>query len=225
MSLNSHKTDPALGKQVEDYLTNIGVNTPMVGVKDSSDEKISYIQEHMHAILSKMGLDMTDDSLSGTPRRVAKMFINEIFWGLDYRNFPRMMTIDNKMDCDEMIVENGITIYSDCEHHIRPIVGKAAVAYIPNKKVLGISKMARVCEYFSRRPQVQERLTSQIFHSLQYILDTDNVAVHISAMHLCVAQRGVEDTQASTITNKFGGSFKNKAATRAEFFTSIRSNT
>ncbi len=171
--------------------------------------------------MNTLGLDLDDDSLCETPKRVAKMFVSEIYWGLDPDAFPKCTTVENKMGYDEMVIERGITIYSDCEHHLRPIVGVANVAYIPNKKVLGLSKIPRICEYFAKRPQIQERLSMQIFHALSYILETDNIAVSINAGHLCVSQRGVEDTTANTTTNKLGGVFKNDPATRAEFFNSI----
>jgi len=160
---------------------------------------------------------MDDDSLQDTPNRVAKMFVNEIFWGLDYKAFPKCTTIDNKMHYDEMVVERGINVQSNCEHHFVVIDGVATVGYIPNKTVLGLSKMNRIVEYFSKRPQVQERLTEQIFYSLQYILDTDDVAVVINAQHFCVKSRGVEDVGSSTVTSRMGGAFKDNAITRSEF--------
>lgn len=138
-------------------------------------------------------------------------------WGLDYEAFPKCTTVQNKMHYDEMVVERNITVQSLCEHHILPIVGKATIAYVPNNKVLGLSKLPRIVEYFSRRPQIQERLTEQIYHALQFILETDNIAVVIDAAHLCVSSRGVEDTAASTITSKLGGSFKTDPNARAEF--------
>jgi GTP cyclohydrolase I len=142
----------------------------------------------------------------------------EIFCGLDYDAFPKCTAVDNKMKYDEMVVERGVAVYSNCEHHILPIVGKATVAYVPNKKVLGLSKINRVVEYFSKRPQIQERLTEQIYHALQFILETDDIAVMIEAEHLCVSSRGVEDTGSSTVTSKLGGGFKSDVAARNEFY-------
>jgi GTP cyclohydrolase I len=180
--------------------------------------KIDKIQMHMTAIMETLGLDLTDDSLAETPNRWAKMATNEIFWGLDYDAFPKCTAVDNKMKYDEMVVERGVAVYSNCEHHILPIVGKATVAYVPNKKVLGLSKINRVVEYFSKRPQIQERLTEQIYHALQFILETDDIAVMIEAEHLCVSSRGVEDTGSSTVTSKLGGGFKSDVAARNEFY-------
>ena len=167
-------------------------------------------------------LDLSDDSLKDTPRRVAKMFMNEIFWGLDYDNFPKITTVENKMKYDEMILEKDINVMSVCEHHFVTIHGKAHVAYIPNKKVLGLSKMNRVVEFFSRRPQIQERLTEQIYYALNYILETENVAVVIEAEHFCVKARGVEDSNSSTVTSKLGGDFKSNSSLRQEFLKLIK---
>jgi GTP cyclohydrolase I len=164
-----------------------------------------------------LGLDLTDDSLIDTPKRVAKMYVNEIFWGLDYDAFPKCTTVDNKMKYDEMVVERGINVQSNCEHHFVVIDGKATVGYIPNQKVLGLSKINRIVEYFSKRPQIQERLTEQVYFALQYILETDNIAVVIDAQHYCVKSRGVEDVGSSTVTSKLGGVFKSDPAVRTEF--------
>jgi GTP cyclohydrolase I len=168
-----------------------------------------------------LGLDLLDDSLAETPTRVAKMFVNETMWGLDYEAFPKCTTVENKMHYDEMVVERGISVKSACEHHWMPIVGKAYIAYVPNKRVLGLSKMPRITEYFCRRPQIQERLTEQIFHALQYVLQTDDIAVCIIGEHMCVSQRGVEDNGADTVTTKLGGTFKLNSAARAEFLSQI----
>jgi GTP cyclohydrolase I len=164
-----------------------------------------------------LGLDLDDDSLAETPNRVAKMYVNEIFWGLDWDAFPKCTTVDNKMKYDEMVIERNINVQSNCEHHFVVIDGKATVAYIPKKKVLGLSKMNRIVEYFAKRPQIQERLTEQIYHALQFILETDDIAVLIDAQHYCVKSRGVEDVGSSTITSKLGGEFKTDQAVRAEF--------
>ena len=219
MSYNKQKTDPELGLQVHEYLVKMGVETPMDSNYTNIDrkEKIDIIEKSMTIIMKTLGLDLTDDSLIETPKRVAKMYVNETMWGLDYEAFPKCTTVDNKMKYDEMVVERNITVQSLCEHHILPIVGKATIAYVPKNKVLGLSKMPRIVEYFSRRPQIQERLTEQIFHALQFILETEDIAIVIDATHLCVSSRGVEDNSASTITSKLGGGFKTDPAARAEF--------
>lgn len=221
MSYNKTKTDPILGQQVHDYLVKMGVETPTVTNLIDRKAKIEIIENAFTTIMLTLGLDLADDSLMETPKRVAKMFVNETMWGLDYDAFPKCTTVDNKMNYDEMVVERNITVQSLCEHHILPIVGKATVAYVPNKKVLGLSKIPRIVEYFSRRPQIQERLTEQIYHAMSYILETENIAVVIDATHLCVSSRGVEDTSASTVTSKLGGGFKTDPSARAEFMRMI----
>jgi GTP cyclohydrolase I len=221
MAYNKTKTDPELGQKIHEHLVKMGVETP---IKDNSldrKEKIEVIEAHFDSIMRALGLDLEDDSLMDTPKRWAKMVVNETMWGLDYDAFPKCTTVENKMNYDEMVVERGITVQSLCEHHILPIVGKATIAYVPNKKVLGLSKMPRIVEYFSRRPQIQERLTEQIYHALCFILETDAVAVVIDAEHQCVSSRGVEDTNASTITSKLGAPFKADPALRAEFMNLI----
>ena len=217
MSYNKTKCDPELGKLVHQHLVKMGVETPTIPNKLIRTDKIHIIEGHFKSIMETLGLDLSDDSLIETPKRVAKMFCNETMWGLDYEAFPKCTTVDNKMKYDEMVVERNITVQSLCEHHILPIVGRATIAYVPKNKVLGLSKMPRIVEYFSRRPQIQERLTEQIFHALQFILETDDIAVVIDATHLCVSSRGVEDNSASTITSKLGGGFKTDPAARAEF--------
>jgi GTP cyclohydrolase I len=181
-------------------------------------DQISAIEGHFAMIMRALKLDLSDDSLAETPKRVAKMYVNEIFWGLDYEAFPKCTAVDNKMQYDEMVVERNINVQSNCEHHFVVIDGLATVAYVPNQKVLGLSKINRIVEYFSKRPQIQERLTEQIFHALQFILETEDVAVMIDAKHYCVASRGVEDTGSSTVTSKLGGGFKSDPAARAEFY-------
>lgn len=233
MSYNKTKTDPELGLKVHEHLVNMGVETPMIkpgnfgyDVQQAMDrkEKISAIEKSFKDIMTLLGLDLSDDSLQETPNRWAKMVVNETMWGLDVEAFPKCTTVNNKMKYDEMVVERNITVQSLCEHHILPIVGRATIAYVPKDKVLGLSKMPRIVEYFSRRPQIQERLTEQIFHALQYILETDDIAVVIDATHLCVSSRGVEDTSASTATTKLGGGFKTDPAARAEFMRMVSSN-
>lgn len=218
------KADPHLGKQVHHHLKKLGIETPGVSDKpiQSQEEKIIRIETDFKSIMKTLGLDLTDDSLQDTPKRVAKMYVNELFWGLDPNLFPRSMTVENKMKYDEMVFEEGIPVQSCCEHHIVPIVGKATVAYIPKDKVLGLSKMNRVVEYFSRRPQVQERLTEQVYHALSYVLGTESVAVLISAAHFCVMCRGVQHVGSNTVTSKLGGDFKQDPATRAEFMALAR---
>jgi len=186
------------------------IDTPMLSTAfDKSDEeKMSIIQEHFKVIMETMGLDLSDDSLKGTPKRVAKMFIKEIFSGLNPANKPAVALFDNKYKYNEMLVEKNISFYSNCEHHFVPIMGKAHVAYISNGKVIGLSKLNRLVEYFAKRPQVQERLTVQIAKELQKALGTEDVAIVIDAKHLCVASRGVEDDTSSTITAFYGGKFK-----------------
>jgi len=223
MSYNKTKTDPELGQKVHEHLVKMGVETPTVKINLDRTEKIHIIEGHFKSIMETLGLDLSDDSLMDTPKRVAKMFTNETMWGLDYEAFPKCTTVDNKMKYDEMVVERNITVQSLCEHHILPIVGKATIAYVPKNKVLGLSKMPRIVEYFSRRPQIQERLTEQIFHALQFILETDYIAVVVDATHLCVSSRGVEDNSASTITSKLSGGFKIDPAARAEFMRLVSS--
>jgi GTP cyclohydrolase I len=222
MSYNKTKTDPELGQKIHEHLVKMGVETP---TKDSAldrKEKIEVIEAHFNGIMRALGLDLEDDSLMDTPKRVAKMYVNEIFWGLDYDAFPKCTTVANKMNYDEMVVERNVNVQSNCEHHFVIIDGLATVAYVPNEKVLGLSKINRIVEYFSKRPQIQERLTEQVFHALCYILETENVAVMIDAQHYCVKSRGVEDTGSSTVTTKLGGGFKTDAAARAEFLSIAR---
>jgi len=218
MSYNKTKTNPELGLRVHEYLVKMGVETPTIPNKLIRTDKIHIIEGHFKSIMETMGLDLSDDSLIETPKRVAKMYVNEIFWGLDYDAFPKCTAVDNKMKYNEMVCERNINVQSNCEHHFVVIDGLATVAYVPNQKVLGLSKINRIVEYFSKRPQIQERLTEQIFHTLQFILDTEDVAVMIDAKHYCVAARGVEDTGSSTVTSKLGGGFKSDPAARAEFY-------
>ena len=217
MAHNKDKTDSELGLKVHKHLVSIGLETPFNEVTSSNKDKISIIEKNFKNILDTLGLDLSDDSLRDTPRRVAKMYVDEIFWGMHYESFPKCTTVDNRIEYDEMVMERGISVQSTCEHHFVIIDGFATVAYIPKEKVLGLSKMNRIVEYFSKRPQIQERLTAQIWHALNYILGTDNVAVLIDAQHYCVKSRGVEDTGCSTITSKLGGIFKDNVHTRNEF--------
>ena len=222
MSFNKNKCDAELGQRVHEYLVKMGVETPTVDNGLSRTDKIEIIERKFKDIMEALGLDLTDDSLEETPKRVAKMYVGEIFWGLDYDAFPKCTTVANKMNYDEMVVERNVNVQSNCEHHFVIIDGLATVAYVPNEKVLGLSKINRIVEYFAKRPQIQERLTEQVFHALCYILETENVAVMIDAQHYCVKSRGVEDTGSSTVTTKLGGGFKTDAAARAEFLSIAR---
>lgn len=222
MSFNKNKCDADLGRHVHEYLVQMGVETPTIENNLSRTDKIEIIERKFKDIMEALGLDLTDDSLEETPKRVAKMYVGEIFWGLDYDAFPKCTTVANKMNYDEMVVERNVNVQSNCEHHFVIIDGLATVAYVPNEKVLGLSKINRIVEYFAKRPQIQERLTEQVFHALCYILETENVAVMIDAQHYCVKSRGVEDTGSSTVTTKLGGGFKTDPAARAEFLSIAR---
>lgn len=217
MGLQRHKTDPELGLKVENFLRKKGVHTPMIETKQSDKQKKNSIEKSFAKIMTTLGLDLTDDSLIDTPKRVAKMYVDEIFYGLDYSNFPKCTTIENKMGYDELVIERNVNIQSNCEHHFVVIDGVAHIGYIPNKKVLGLSKLNRIAEFFAKRPQVQERLTEQIFHALQCILETEDIAVIVSAQHYCVKSRGVEDTCSDTVTSKMGGRFRSNNPLRSEF--------
>jgi len=190
----------------------------------SEEDKIQSIEEDVAHILHTLGMDLTDDSLKGTPRRVAKMFVKEIFGGLNPKKKPKASTFDNNYKYGEMLVEKNITVYSTCEHHLLPIVGKAHVAYISNGNVIGLSKMNRIVDYFAKRPQVQERLTMQVVQELQKELGTEDVACIIDAKHLCVNSRGIRDVSSSTVTSEFGGKFKDEA-TKREFLDYIKLKT
>ena len=186
-----------------------GLETPMKpdAFKLNDDEKKTRIAILFEEIMDVMGLDLTDDSLKGTPERVAKMYIDEIFSGLNPENKPKVALFDNKYQYNQMLVEKNITFYSNCEHHFVPIIGKAHVAYISSGKVIGLSKLNRIVQYYAKRPQVQERLTNQIANELKTILDTEDVAVVIDAKHLCVSSRGIKDDTSSTVTAYYGGAF------------------
>ncbi|MBO6881407.1 MULTISPECIES: GTP cyclohydrolase I FolE [Winogradskyella] len=201
-------------------------DTPMRSdaFKLSNEEKVDIIKDDVRHIMETLGLDLNDDSLKGTPSRVAKMFVNEIFGGLNPKKKPSASTFSNKYKYGEMLVEKNITVYSTCEHHLLPIVGKAHVAYISNGSVVGLSKMNRIVDYFAKRPQVQERLTIQIVRELQRVLNTEDVACVIDAKHLCVNSRGIRDVDCSTVTSEFGGQFKEKE-TRREFLDYINLDT
>ena len=211
------KTDSELGKKVQKFLIQKDVETPMVINKTKDEDKIFAISGAFEIIMDQLGLDQSDDSLSDTPRRVAEMYIYQFFKGLDYNNFPKCTTVENKMHYDEMVSVDRINVQSVCEHHFVQIDGEAKVAYIPNEKVVGLSKLNRIVDFFSRRPQVQERLTEQIFWALSYVLQTKDIAVLIKATHYCVKARGIQDVNSTTTTSKLGGVFKNEPEARHEF--------
>ena len=190
--------------------------------EQNNEQKIEKIAHHFAEIMKVLGLDLENDSLQQTPQRIAKMYVKEIFSGLSEQNFPKMTVIENEMNYDQMVVVQGVQVMSVCEHHFQTIHGTATVAYIPNCKVIGLSKINRVVQYFSRRPQVQERLTKQIADCLQYVLNTKHIAVHINAKHYCVIARGIQDNNSSTATSDLRGHFKSKPDTRQEFLTHIR---
>ena len=202
---------------------NFSIETPLRddAFEMSDDEKISIIQKNVNEILTTLGMDMSDDSLKGTPKRVAKAYVKELFGGLNPKNLPTSSTFDNKYQYGEMLVEKNITVFSTCEHHLLPIYGKAHVAYFAQDRVVGLSKMNRIVDYYSKRPQVQERLNIQIVKALQKILKTDDVACIIDAKHMCVNSRGIRHIDCSTVTGEFGGKFKDKL-TKREFLDYIR---
>lgn len=198
------------------------IKTPMRddAFDKSDEEKIHIIQHYFEKIMIELGLDLTDDSLSGTPYRVAKMYVKELFYGLDPKNKPKLSTFKNKYGYKKMLVEQNITIDSSCEHHFLPITGYANIAYLPKDKVIGLSKINRLVDYYSHRPQVQERISLQILNDLQETLETDDVIVMITAKHLCVSSRGIKDKTSYTTTIEYGGEF-NDVDIRNEFFTCL----
>ncbi len=207
---------------VRDTLLKRGLETPMVETGLSDAEKKEIIQEHFTVIMETMGLDLRDDSLADTPRRIAKMYVQEIFGGLNYANFPKLTVIENKMNVDEMITVRNIDLSSTCEHHFVTIDGTATVAYIPRKNVVGLSKINRLVRFFAQRPQVQERLTEQVLVALQALLETEDVAVNMTAVHYCVKSRGVMDANSETTTTALGGVFKSSPISRKEFLLSLK---
>ncbi len=203
--------------RVRDALIKHGLETPLVANPMDNDAKYQSIKQSMSDIMVALGLDLNDDSLNETPHRIAKMYVKEIFCGLDYRNFPRITVIENKMNVEEMVKVSDISLTSTCEHHFVTIDGVAKVAYIPNEKIIGLSKINRIVRFFAQRPQVQERMTQQILIALKVLLETEDVAVSISATHYCVKARGVMDANSKTETTALGGCFKDSHKTRAEF--------
>lgn len=220
------KTDAALGAKVHEHLVSVGLETPMnyeqVQVKD--EKKIKVIAKHFTAIMEELGLDLTDDSLIDTPNRVAKMYVREIFTGLNYDNFPKCTRIENKMgENNSFVLERNVNVQSNCEHHFVVIDGKATVAYIPKKTILGLSKLNRIVQFFSKRPQVQERLTEQIAETISYITGSPDVAVYIEGVHYCVKSRGIQDVTSSTMTLATRGAFaETNSELRREFLNSAR---
>ena len=202
---------------VKDALVLKGLETPMLETGLTRDEKYLRIKAAMRDVVTTLGLDLSDDSLTETPHRIAKMYIDEIFSGLDYSHFPKISVNENKMGVEEMVKISDINLTSTCEHHFVTIDGVADVAYIPNEKIIGLSKINRIVRFFAQRPQVQERLTQQILVALQTLLGTDSVAVRIKATHYCVKSRGVMDTSSQTETTALGGQFKADPTARAEF--------
>ncbi len=207
----------ASAEAVRQALIEKGLETPLIPNHLSRDEKYAAIKASMTDVVTTLGLDLNDDSLCETPHRIAKMYVDEIFAGLDYSQFPKIAVIDNKMRVEEMVKVSAISVVSTCEHHFVTIDGSATVAYIPNEKIIGLSKINRIVRFFAQRPQVQERLTQQILVALQTLLATENVAISIDATHYCVKSRGVMDVNSQTRTTALGGCFKTDPATRAEF--------
>jgi len=214
--MSKGKVDPV----VREILSHVQP-TPMVCNKLSDQEKIERISENFRQIMETMGLDLQDDSLKDTPKRVAKMYVQEVFSGLNPANFPRITSIENKLDYNEMVTVKDISIISVCEHHFVTIDGRATISYIPKGRVIGLSKINRIAKFFSRRPQVQERLTKQIADCLCQVLESDDVAVQIAAKHYCVIQRGVEDAASLTVTSDLRGAFREDARTRNEFLSVV----
>ncbi|MEO0339519.1 MAG: GTP cyclohydrolase I FolE [Bacteroidota bacterium] len=212
-----------LVEEIGDAHASTSIDTPLKpdAFLLSDEEKMDKIEAHFRVIMDTMGLDLTDDSLNGTPRRVAKMFVKEIFSGLDPKNKPSISLFENKFQYNEMLVEKQIKLHSFCEHHFLPIIGYAHIAYIANGNVIGLSKLNRIVEYYAKRPQVQERLTIQIANELKKVLNTEDVAVYIEAKHMCVQMRGVEHNDSSTVTTAYGGAFENEQ-TRNEFLHAIK---
>ncbi|NKB35654.1 MAG: GTP cyclohydrolase I FolE [Gammaproteobacteria bacterium] len=211
---------PSISEEAEavrEALIRAGLETPLIDNGLSTEQKYERIKDLMTDIVSTLGLDLSDDSLCETPHRISKMYVNEIFSGLDYSNFPKLSLIENKMGTDEMVKIRDIDLISTCEHHFVTIDGVAKVAYIPKDKIIGLSKINRVVRFFAQRPQVQERLTGQILVAMQTLLNTDDVAVSIDAVHYCVKSRGVMDHNSQTSTTSLGGCFKKNIHTRAEF--------
>ena len=219
------KNDATLGLRVNKHLDELGINTPIVNSKtlfSDDDEKRKKIESSFGEIMDALGLDRNDDSLVETPKRFAKMYVNDKFWGLDPANFPKCTTVSNKTEYDQLLSCDKVRVLSDCEHHFITIDGFATIAYIPKNKLLGLSKISRVVKYFCKRPQLQERLTQQIGEALKFILEVEDIAVHIRAKHYCVISRGVEDQCVETKSTFLSGSFRHDQNCRSEFLASIK---
>jgi len=224
------KVDPALGQRVHKHLVSIGIETPIVDRPPvSKQDQIAQIAVATEAMLTALGLDLTDDSLTDTPMRVAKMWVNDFMWGLDYNNFPKCTTVENKMSAPDEFVAVTCSTVSQCEHHLLSIIPagglnkpSVVVAYIPGKHVLGLSKISRVVNFFAARPQVQERLTHQILEAMKFITDSQDVAVFASMAHLCMSTRGAKDVAADTVTCAMSGKFNENASVRQEFLALAR---
>jgi len=206
--------------QVKKWLSQV-TPTPFKDNKLTDKQKVARITHHMTKVMQSLGLDLSDDSLQDTPKRIAKMYVHEFFSGLKAENFPKITCIENKMKCNEMVSVNGIRVLSVCEHHFVTIDGYATVAYIPKSKVIGLSKINRIVDYFSKRPQVQERLVKQVADALEAILETEDIAVHIKAKHYCVISRGVRDMESETTTTDVRGVFKTDHSARTEFLKTV----
>lgn len=220
------KCDVELGKRVHQYLLDKGVESPIkydLYNATTAEHKVEEIEKRMRESLEIIGFDLSNDSVQDTPRRIAKMWVQEIMSGLDYDKFPKVMTFENKFQSSGMVIERNIQSMSLCSHHLVTIDGNAFVAYIPNKKIIGLSKINRIVDFFSRRPQEAERLTLQIYHALEYILETEDIAVFLTGTHYCVKSRGVGDVNSSTSTVKLGGGFLNNHMLRKEFYDVVHS--
>ena len=227
--MSREKSDPILGLKVHEYLVSLGLETPITRKVQSipNKEKIEKIAELQRQTMEILGLDLRDDSLIDTPNRIAKMYVNELFWGLDYNNFPKCTDVENKIKYDEVVIER-CSVKSVCEHHFvyfgtahRPDLS-CWIGYIPGEKVIGLSKLSRIVEFFSRRPQIQERLTEQISAAIKFITKSDDVAVVMKGQHFCVLTRGVEDSDGLTITSSLSGRFREESELRSEFMSLIR---
>lgn len=209
--------DLELGQKIHERLLALGIETPMqIAPGDEIQNNPRVIEKHIASIMEELRLDLTDDSLKDTPARVAKMYCYEVFEGLNYDNFPKCTAVENKFGYDEVVLVRNNVVRSTCEHHLQPIYGRASIAYIPGKKVLGLSKFARVVDFFASRPQVQERFTEQVYAALSYILETEDIAVVVEADHFCMKMRGVEEYCSDTVTSKMGGRFRSNPALREE---------
>lgn len=216
----SYQIDSELGRRIHEMLVSKNLETPFY-VSAKPDPNV--LEQLAGAMMRELGMNMNDDSLIETPKRIAKMWTQEIFSGLDYNKFPKATVVEDKFGYDEMVRVRA-TVNSTCEHHLLPIIGVASVAYIPKKNVIGLSKINRIVDFFSRRPQIQERLTMQIHATLVELLGTENVAVHIDAEHMCVKTRGVQDACSDTVTSKLSGTFRNNPEARQEFFSLVNSH-